>query len=154
MDFIEAHPQGVGDYSGGVRATACMKNSYEPKGELGEIIDKYIKDYRAYAVQIFASLGPSDLGFGKHEDIADVITIGLCGEVTYALFAEEQSSEPFAEPILKKGESLYIPKGLWHQARFGWTPRATLSIGTKNKTLPSDVTYHGEELYHDYRGRK
>jgi|TARA_R110000824_G_scaffold206571_1_gene391764 ribosomal protein L16 Arg81 hydroxylase len=58
----------------------------------------------------------------SHVDEEDVFLVGLYGKTIYRI---SETNEDFC---LKRGDFLYIPKGIWHKA-ISVTPRSIASVG-------------------------
>ena len=152
IDFIDNHCGcGAGYDSEGIFRTGTMLEEYQPKGELGKIIEEATNKYGAHDMMIFASLGQSTCCRSKgipdpHRDGQDVLIRCLEGQVNYFLFKDDKKlNEPTARITLNVGETLFLPEGKWHSGANS-KPRAVLSMAVDRTLGTEEVTYHWDNL--------
>lgn len=100
--------------------TIVCHNDFYPNTILeayNEVAEKFeVKDLHTYV-----SFGKNSSNFGRHKDSMDVLIVQAIGSIEY--FFDDGSSYK-----LEPGDSLFIPKGVYHSPSI-IESRATLSFG-------------------------
>lgn len=83
----------------------------------------------SHGLQVNAYLTPpGSQGFDVHRDDHDVFVLQVWGEKHWTIFDLDSVTPLIDEPV-RKGASLYIPKGFPHSARTGAAASAHLTVG-------------------------
>lgn len=126
-------------------ATMCMQLQHLAMPTLGEFT-RHIEGYFGYRTQSTIFLTPSNShGFTRHFDSHDFFTMGIKGEKTWRIYADKAdyplprtevldsdvdiSEEVEREFRVKAGDTLYVPRGVYHDARSDNETSMQISLG-------------------------
>lgn len=126
-------------------ATLCMQLQQLAMPTLATFT-RLVESYFGYRTQSTIFLTPSNShGFTRHFDSHDFFTMGIKGEKTWRLYAEkaeyplprtevidsqvEISDEIEGEIVVKSGDTLYVPRGVYHDARSENRTSMQISLG-------------------------
>jgi hypothetical protein len=112
--------------------------------------------------QLFIS-GPYASGFGLHWDPYDVFAVQLLGQRRWKLYGRTRESpllvdkaapdSPDLELVeqveLHEGDTLYVPRGWWHDAGVAKQPSAHLTLVVPKRTGVDFLAWLGEEIRAD-----
>jgi ribosomal protein L16 Arg81 hydroxylase len=94
-----------------------------------------------YRIQTNAYISwPGTQGFAQHWDHHDVLVLQVAGSKQWRLYGASENSpldskigggpsEPVAQPFLRAGDVLYVPRGEWHDAIATTEPSIHLTVG-------------------------
>lgn len=126
-------------------ATMCMQLQHLAMPTLGAFT-RHIEGYFGYRTQSTVFLTPSSSqGFTRHFDSHDFFTMGVKGEKTWRIYADKAeyplprtevldsdvdiSDEVEREFKVKAGDTLYVPRGVYHDARSDNETSMQISLG-------------------------
>jgi hypothetical protein len=126
-------------------ATMCMQLQHLTMPGLG-MFTRRIESYFGYRTQSTVFLTPSNShGFTRHYDSHDFFTMGISGEKTWRVYVEKAefplprtevldnevaiSDSVESEFKVKAGDTLYVPRGVYHDARSESGTSIQISLG-------------------------
>ena len=98
--------------------TFFIRDDYYP-GSIGEVFDSVSRDCGVKVMHTYVSFANNSMTFGNHNDPVDVLLVQAKGSTSYRCEDVTYTLNP--------GDSLFIPKGLYHDPIVSG-PRVTLSF--------------------------
>jgi len=98
--------------------TFFIRDDYYP-GSIGEVFDSVSRDCGVEVMHTYISFANNSMTFGNHYDPVDVLLVQAKGSTSYRCEDVTYTLNP--------GDSLFIPKGLYHDPIVSG-PRVTLSF--------------------------
>lgn len=94
-----------------------------------ECLQQVSKEYELESCHVYVSFAKSSNTFGRHKDHNHVLIVQAIGKIRYKFDNGDIHT-------LGPGDSLFIPKGVYHDPEV-LCPRATLSFGVKDNETDS-----------------